>query len=151
MIITVTAVTVYTHNLAIGVGVGVILSALVFAAKTSTHIQLEIVSDSEQKDERIYAPEGILYFSSVADFQEQFTASSDRKNVVIDCEKLRVCDLSGIEALNAIANKYQKADKNLKIRHLSPDCRAMLEKAGNMVQVEVLPDDPHYSVANLKA
>lgn len=151
VIILVTAVTVYTHNLAIGVGLGVIVSALVFAAKSSTHIQVETVQDSESDDERIYAPEGILYFGSAANFLEQFTATSDRKNIVIDCEKMRVADLSGIEALNGIAEKYNKAGKNLKLRHLSADCRAMLDKAGTMVTIEVLPDDPEYSVARLKA
>ena len=151
VVIVVTAVTVYTHNLAIGVGIGVILSALVFAAKSSTHIQVDTVKDSESEDERIYAPEGILYFGSVSDFQERFTATSDRQNIVIDCEKMRVADLSGIEALNAIAEKYNKAGKNLKLRHLSLDCRTMLTKAGSMVTIEVLPDDPEYSVARLKA
>jgi SulP family sulfate permease len=151
VIIIVTAVTVYTHNLAIGVGLGVIVSALVFAAKSSTHIQVETVTDSEPADERIYAPEGILYFGSAADFLEQFTATSDRKNIVIDCEKMRVADLSGIEALNSIAEKYNKAGKNLKLRHLSADCRAMLDKASTMVTIDVLPDDPEYSVARLKA
>lgn len=151
VVIVVTAITVYTHNLAIGVGIGVILSALVFAAKSSTHIQVQTVKDSEEEDERIYSPEGILYFGSVADFNERFTATSDRKNIVIDCEKMRVADLSGIEALNNIAEKYNKAGKNLMLRHLSLDCRAMLEKAGSMVTIEVLPDDPEYSVARLKA
>jgi len=151
IVVAVTAITVYTHNLAIGVGLGVILSALVFAGKSSTSIQVHQVSDSEAKDERIYAPDGVLYFASAANFQEQFTASSDRKNIVIDCENMRVCDLSGIEALNAIANKYKKAEKHLKLRHLSPDCRRILQKAGTIVEVEILPDDPTYTVANLKA
>ncbi len=149
VILAVTLVTVFMHNLALAVAVGVILSALVFAAKTSTHITTEIVKDSE--DERIYAPEGLLYFASVQDFQEQFTASSDRKNIVIDCEKLRVCDMSGLEALNSIATKYRKADKNLRLRHLSADCRDMLKKAGSLIEVEILPDDPTYSVARLRA
>ena len=151
VIIVVTLVTVLTHNLAIGVGIGVLLSALVFAVKSSAHILVETVQDSEADNTRVYAPEGILYFASVADFNETFTATSDRKNIVIDCEKMRVADLSGIEALNSIAEKYEKAGKNLKLRHLSPDCRAMLTKAGSLVTVEVLPDDPDYSVANLRA
>ncbi len=150
VIAVVTIITVATHNLAIGVGIGVILSALVFAAKSSKHVNAEIVSDSEEKNECIYAPEGVLYFASVADFQEQFTAASDRKNIIIDCEKLRVMDLSGLEAINNMAEKYRKAGKNLRLRHLSPDCRAMLKKAGSIVEVEVLPDDPAYSVARLR-
>ncbi len=151
VVLLVTAVTVATHNLAIGVGVGVLLSALIFAAKSSTHIHLKTVQDSEADDSRIYAPEGLLYFGSVADFNERFTATSDRKNIIIDCEKMRVADLSGIEALNSMAEKYEKAGKNLKLRHLSAECRAMLTKAGSFVTVEVLPDDPAYSVANLRA
>ncbi len=150
VIAVVTIVTVITHNLAIGVGVGVILSALVFASKSSKHIIAEIVSDSEENSERIYAPEGVLYFVSVADFQEQFSPSSDRENIIIDCENLRVMDLSGLEAINSLADKYRKAGKNLKLRHLSPDCRNMLKKAGSIVEVEVLPDDPSYSVARLR-
>jgi len=151
VIAVVTAVTVITHNLAIGVGIGVVLSALIFAAKRSKNIVVEIISDNEETSERIYAPEGVLYFASVADFQEEFTASSDRENIVIDCENLRVIDLSGLEAINNIADKYRKTGKNLKLRHLSPDCRAMLKKAGGIVDVEVLPDDPTYSVARIRA
>lgn len=150
VILAVTLVTVFMHNLALAVAVGVIMSALIFAAKTSAHITTETVKDTDVDDEKIYAPEGMLYFASVQDFQEQFTAASDRKNIVIDCEKLRVCDMSGLEALNNIADKYRKAGKNLRLRHLSPDCRNMLKKAGSLIEVEVLPDDPSYTVAQLK-
>lgn len=69
--------------------------------------------------------------------------------MVIDCRDTRVCDLSGLEAINALAERYRKAGKTLHLRHLSPDCRQMLERAGNLVDVEVLPDDPHYSVARI--
>ena len=41
--------------------------------------------------------------------------------------------------------------KVLHVRHLSSDCRQMLEKAGTLVDIEVLPDDPHYSVALLRS
>ena len=55
-----------------------------------------------------------------------------------------------LEAINAIAERYRQAGKNLRLRHLSADCRGMLEKAGAMVDVEVLPDDPAYTVARLR-
>ena len=58
--------------------------------------------------------------------------------------------MSGLESINALADRYRKAGKNLRLRHLSPDCRSMLNKAGTMVNVEVLPDDPRYTVANLR-
>ena len=151
VILAVTLVTVFMHNLALAVAVGVIISAIVFAAKASAHINLEVLKDSEQDDERIYAPEGMLYFASVQDFQDKFTASSDRKKIVIDCENLRVMDLSGLEAINVLGERYKNAGKNLRVRHLSPDCQQMLEKAGSLVDIEVLPDDPHYSVALLRS
>ena len=58
--------------------------------------------------------------------------------------------MSGLEALNSLAQRYREAGKNLRLRHLSADCRHMLERAGSMVTVEVLPDDPDYTVANLR-
>ena len=69
----------------------------------------------------------------------------------IDFEEARVCDLSGLEAINVLGERYRNAGKVLHVRHLSPDCRRMLEKAGSLVNIEVLPDDPHYSVAIIKS
>ncbi|GAA5482704.1 SulP family inorganic anion transporter [Haloferula sargassicola] len=149
VILAVTLVTVFLHNLALAVFVGVILSALVFAWESSRHVHVELVHDTP--DERIYSLEGLLYFGSVRDFTDHFQARSDVMNIVIDFARARVCDLSGLEAINALAERYRKAGKNLRLRHLSPDCRHMLERAGTIVNVEVLPDDPDYTVAKLKA
>ena len=60
-----------------------------------------------------------------------------------------MCDLSGLEALNALALRYRKLGKTLHLRHLSSDCRAMLQTAGSLVDIEVMADDPHYSVARV--
>ena len=149
VILTVTLVTVFMHDLATAVFIGIIVSALVFAWESSRHVHVELVHD--QNDERIYALEGLLYFGSVRDFSDHFQARSDVPNIVIDFARARVCDLSGLEAINALAERYRKAGKNLRLRHLSKDCRRMLERAGTMVNVEVLPDDPDYTVARLKA
>ena len=93
----------------------------------------------------------MLYFGSVREFSDKFQARSDVENIVIDFEEARVCDLSGLEAINALGERYRNAGKSLRLRHLSPDCRHMLEKAGKLVDIEVLPDDPHYNVARLKS
>lgn len=148
VIITVTMVTAILHDLALAVFVGVILSALVFAWESSKHITVTMHQDSPQ--ERIYGVEGLLYFGSVREFSDKFQAKSDVPNIVIDFEEARVCDLSGLEAINALGERYRNAGKSLKIRHLSPDCRQMLEKAGSLVDIQVLPDDPHYSVARIR-
>lgn len=148
VIITVTMVTAIMHDLALAVFVGVILSALVFAWESSKHITVTMHRDSPE--ERIYGVEGLLYFGSVREFSDKFQAKSDVPNIIIDFEDARVCDLSGLEAINALGERYRNAGKTLKIRHLSPDCRQMLEKAGSLVDIQVLPNDPHYSVARIR-
>ena len=148
VILAVTLVTVFMHNLALAVLVGVILSALVFAWESSKHVTVTMHQDN--KDERIYGVQGMIYFGSTHEFTEKFQASSDVPNIIIDFEEARVCDLSGLEAINALGERYKNAGKSLRVRHLSPDCRRMLEKAGSLVDIEVLPDDPQYSVARLR-
>jgi len=103
----------------------------------------------ETAGRRTYGLEGLLYFGSVRDFAEHFNPAADPTDAVIDFRAARVCDPSGLEAINALAERYRKIGKTLHLRHLSPDCRAMLEQAGALVDVEVLPDDPHYSVARV--
>ena len=148
VILAVTLVTVFLHDLATAVFVGIILSALFFAWESSKHVFVRV--EKETEEEKIYSLQGLLYFGSVRDFSEHFQARSDVPNIVIDFGEARVCDMSGLEAINALAQRYRDAGKNLRLRHLSADCRRMLERAGAMVDVEVLPDDPAYSVARLR-
>lgn len=149
IIVTVTLVTAIMHDLALAVFVGIILSALVFAWESSKHITVTLHKDTPE--ERIYGVEGLLYFGSVREFSDKFQARSDVPNIVIDFEEARVCDLSGLEAINALGERYRSAGKALRVRHLPPDGRRMLEKAGTLVNIEVLPDDPQYSVARLRS
>lgn len=148
VIVAVTMITVVYHDLATAVFVGIILSALIFAWQSSKHVYVRVEKDGD--DERIYSLEGLLYFGSVRDFSDRFTPLTDVENVVIDFGGARVCDMSGLEAINALAERYRKAGKQIRLRHLSADCRHMLEKAGSRVTVEVLPDDPAYSVTALR-
>ena len=62
----------------------------------------------------------------------------------------RVWDRSGIEALQKLAERYRAADKTIHLQHISANCRQLLEKAGSMIDIIVLEDDPTYIVANLK-
>lgn len=148
VILLVTIVTVYI-DLAIAVLAGVVASALIFAWKSSRHVFVHV--EKETENEKIYSVEGLIYFGSVKEFAEHFQASSDTANIVIDFENARICDLSAIEAINAMSERYKNAGKNLRLRHLSSDCRATLKRAGNLADIEVLPDDPDYSVASLRA
>lgn len=148
VILTVTLVTVILHDLATAVFIGIIVSALVFAWESSKHVIVTL--ERETETEKIFGLQGLLYFGSVTEFLDRFQVTGDGKDVVIDCVTARVCDMSGLEALNTLAERYRIANCNLRLRHLSSDCRRMLERAGGMMNVEVLPDDPDYSVANLR-
>ena len=146
VIVIVTGVTV-AFDLAIAVLVGVLVSALIFAWKSAHHVRLITLQDDH--NQRTYLLSGLLYFGSVREFSEQFRPNEDPNDVVLDCRDTRVCDLSGLEAINVLAERYRKAGKTLHLRHLSPDCRMMLKNAGKLVDVEVMDDDPHYTVARI--
>ncbi|MDX8403237.1 MAG: SulP family inorganic anion transporter [Mariprofundaceae bacterium] len=144
--ILVAVVTVFT-DLAIAVVVGVIATALVFAWKNARHIYA-IPSDNEH-GERVYEIHGPLFFASVHRFGELFNPQNDPDEVIIDFAFSRVADHSAIEAIDNLADKYTKAGKNLHLRHLSSECRQLLENAGDLVEVNI-KEDPHYHIADDK-
>jgi len=63
--------------------------------------------------------------------------------VIIDFCESRVVDMSGIEALNKLTERYKNAGKKLHLRHLSDDCRLLLKNAEDIIEVNVM-EDPHY-------
>ena len=80
-------------------------------------------------------------------FLEKFDPATANDEVVIDFADSRVCDHSGLEAIDTLADRYQNAGKRLHLVHLSSDCRKLLRKAGNLVEVNVI-EDPKYFVAD---
>ena len=144
VMLVVVAYTVFMHDLATAVLLGVALSALVFAWNKSKHLIADTKID--ENGSKIYQLHGVLFFGSAARFRELFTAQDDPDDVVIDFYFSRVYDQSGLEAINALAERYQKLGKRLHLRHLSPDCQRLLDRAGELVEVNI-SEDPHYHVA----
>ncbi|MBO6514733.1 MAG: SulP family inorganic anion transporter [Phycisphaerales bacterium] len=144
VLILVSGVTVAT-DLAIAVVVGVIVSALIFAWEHARHIHVVVRDDPDGS--RTYELNGPLFFGCIHEFRDFFDPANDPDDVVIEFMNSRVVDHSAIEAIDALAEKYRKAGKTLHLRHLSEDCRLLLHKAGDMVEVNVL-EDPQYSVAD---
>lgn len=144
--ILVAVVTVFT-DLAIAVIVGVIAMALVFAWKNAKHIYA-LPKDLES-GERVYEIHGPLFFASIHRFNDLFTPENDPDEVIIDFAFSRVADHSAIEAIDNLAERYNKAGKKLHLRHLSQECKELLEKAGNLVEVNI-KEDPHYHIADDK-
>ncbi len=131
-------------DLAIAVIVGVIVSALIFAWEHAK--QMIVRRDYLDDGSKIYYPQGALFFGSVANFSEQFTPKEDPDKVIIDFINAKVVDHSGIEAIDALATRYERRGKELHIRHLSPDCRDLLSKAKGYVDIDKL-EDPDYRIA----
>jgi SulP family sulfate permease len=144
VLILVSAVTVMT-DLAVAVVVGVIVSALVFAWENAKHININSYDD--ENGSRVHELNGPLFFGSVKNFLELFNTEEDPGDVIIEFQNSRVADHSAIEAIDTLAERYIKAGKTLHLRHLNEECRQLLKKAGDLVEVNVL-EDPRYRVAD---
>ena len=139
----VTGVTAVLHNLALAVLIGVILAALFFAWDNAKRIRArKYVDENGVKHYELFGP---LFFGSVTAFGEKFDVLHDPEEVIIDFAESRVVDMSAIEALNKITERYQKVGKKVHLRHLSPDCRKLLAKADEIIEVNIL-DDPTYKL-----
>ena len=143
VMIVVTLITVFLHNLALAVLIGVIISALVFAWDNAKRIRARKHIDATGvKHYEIYGP---LFFGSVTGFAEKFDVLTDPNEVIIDFAESRVVDMSAIEALNAITLRYHKEGKKVHLRHLSEDCIVLLKNAEAIIDVNIM-QDPTYKV-----
>jgi len=144
VILLVTGVTV-AEDLAIAVVVGVIVSALVYAWNAASRIQALPRPSISEKGALVYEIEGPLFFGSAGSFIERFNPENDPDIVILDFMNSRVVDHSALQAIEAVAAKYEAAGRRLQLRHLTPDCHRLLATAGQlMVDTD---DDPHYRVA----
>ena len=143
VMVVVTLVTAVLHNLALAVVIGVIIAALVFAWDNAKRIRArKSVDEHGIKHYEIYGP---LFFGSVAVFNEKFDIQNDPEEIIIDFKESRVVDMSAIEALNKLTERYLKVGKKVHLRHLSPDCQQLLKNADKIIDVNVL-EDPNYKV-----
>jgi len=139
----VTLVTVFLHNLALAVIIGVIIAALVFAWDNAKRIRArKHIDENGVKHYEIYGP---LFFASVTAFNEKFDVLNDPDEVIIDFAESRVVDMSAIEALNKMTERYLKVGKKVHLKHLSPDCKLLLQNADSIIDVN-LWEDPTYKV-----
>jgi SulP family sulfate permease len=136
-------ITVFMHNLALAVLVGVIISALIFAWENAKRIRAKkYIDENGVKHYEIFGP---LFFGSITAFNEKFDVKNDPKEIIIDFSESRISDMSAIETINSLTEKYLKEGKVLHIRHLSADCRKLLKNADKIIEVNVM-EDPTYIV-----
>ncbi len=147
LVIIVALITVILHNLALAVLVGVILSALFFAWESAKRIRAR--KSIDENGVKLYEIYGPLFFASTTNFLEKFDVINDPEEIIIDFKDSRVADMSAIEALNNVTQRYSKVGKKVHLRHLSNDCRRLLQNADALIEVNIL-EDPTYKVATDK-
>lgn len=105
MIVTVITV-VFTHNLAIGVMIGIVLSAVFFAHKIST---IKVTCSGIESNKKTYKVEGQLFFASAMEFVQSFNYTKDVCSTIdIDLSKAHIWDNSGVGAVDKVVIKYHQ-------------------------------------------
>ena len=143
VMLVVTLITVFLHNLALAVLIGVIISALVFAWESAKRIRArKRIDENGVKHYELYGP---LFFGSTTAFTDKFDVENDPEEVVIDCADSKITDMSAIDAVNKITDRYLKQGKKVHLKHLSADCRRLLHNAETIIDVNII-EDPSYKV-----
>ncbi len=110
-------VVVATHNLAIGVAVGVLVAMVLFARRVAhlTETHRELAENSDGTVTARYTVTGELFFASSNDLYTQFEYADDPVNVVIDLSRSHIWDASTVASLDAITTKYERKGKTVEI------------------------------------
>ncbi len=128
MIATVATV-VYTHNLAIGVLVGVLLSGIFFAGKIA---QLFRVTSDISPDGRVrtYRVEGQMFYGSVEDFMAAFDFKEAPEQVVIDVSRAHIWDISSVQALDMAVLKFRRDGAEVEIIGMNDASETLVDRLG---------------------
>ncbi|WP_213522637.1 SulP family inorganic anion transporter [Nonlabens sp.] len=147
VVLVIVSVVTVIFDLAIAVFVGVIISALVFAWESAKRIRAR--KSMKEDGTKVYEIWGPLFFGSVTDFNKKFDPKNDPDKIEIDFIESRVQDHSGIEALRGVANKYLDLGKEIKLTHLSPECKRLLMRHNPEFDtiIESSIEDPRYHIA----
>lgn len=135
----VTLITIFLHNLALAVLIGVLLAALVFAWDSARHLRTRKYLD--ELGVLHYELHGPLFFGSVTLFQEQFDIPGDPAEVVLEFKHSYVADMSGIDALHKLTERYARAGKKLYLHQLNQESSALLKNAAGVIEVNILEEE----------
>ncbi|WP_373520731.1 SulP family inorganic anion transporter [Aquiflexum sp.] len=144
VMVIVTLVTVFLHNLALAVLIGVIISALVFAWQNAKMIRTrKRIDEAGVKHYEVFGP---LFFASAMTFGQKFDPINDPEAIVIDFAESRIVDHSGIDAIHKVTERYEKMGKTVYIRHLDTSSKVLLNKAEKIINVNYTDDDPSFKI-----
>ena len=122
-----TVVTViFTHDLSKGVLVGIILSALFFAAKISKVKVTAMAIENAKK--KVYRVSGQLFFASVTDFVESFNYKEDVDTIKLDLSNAHIWDDSGVGAIDKVVQKYHQNGIKVEVVGLNDESNKLVDK-----------------------
>jgi sulfate permease, SulP family len=121
------ATTLGTHNLAYGVLVGVILSALIYAWQSA---RIDVVSSMNPQGAKVYHVTGQLFFGSVITLLEQFDHRHDPQQVIVDLSRAQICDHAAAQAFVKLTANYERSCKQMIVRGINPQSQIIAEQAG---------------------
>lgn len=134
IIIVVTLVTIFS-DLATAVIIGVVLSALVFAWEKGKIIYVNL--EYNEDGSKTYKINGSIFFGSVLNYKELFDINNDPDHVIVDFKYAKVMDLSAIEAINSISEKYREEGKKMTLIRLDKDSYRLFSDARAITNVDI--------------
>jgi len=145
VLIAVSTITVFV-DLAIAVISGVIISALVFSWESAKRVRVN--RKIKEDGTKVYDVWGTVFFGSIQSFNAKFDINNDPENIEIDFIEARIADHSALEAINVLVEKYKNKGKNVKLKHLSTECKNLMRKASPNINevIEESVEDPRYHV-----
>ena len=120
-------IVVWTHNLALGVLTGVLLSGIFFAAKIAQifRVTSELTADGRT---RIYRVEGQMFFASTEEFMRAFDFREALDNVVLDVSRAHIWDISSVSALDMVVLKFRREGANVQIEGLNEASETLVDR-----------------------
>jgi SulP family sulfate permease len=128
MVATVVTV-IFSHNLAIGVGVGVLLSGIFFAWRVSRNFAITTTA-SEDGRERVYTVSGQLFFASSEDFMKAFDFREALDKVTIDLSAAHIWDLSSVAAIDMAVLKFRREGAAVELKGMNDASRTLVDRLG---------------------
>ncbi|NNP67166.1 SulP family inorganic anion transporter [Acinetobacter sp. Ac_5812] len=120
-------VVVATHNLALGVLTGVLLSALFLANKLEQDIRVERYFENQA---RVYDLKGQIFFSSSEKFMQSFDFNEDVNEVIIDLSHSHIWDVTSVAMIDSVVHKFQRKGVHVSVRGLNEASSIMIDKYG---------------------
>ena len=143
LILLVTILTERT-NLAIATGTGVIFAALLYAWDNSfkaLNVVRSVETSSDGTERVVYRCSGELFFGTDRAFKNEFALRADPNDVVLNIDNCRVCDYSGLAAMNSLCDRYLALGKTLRVSNSNPENVLIIEMLGKKFIPEIFDSD----------